>query len=56
MCQGLRAPTIWHMRGLRRLGISAADVESVERSVEHVAKWAGKETEGWPRVDDVVLD
>lgn len=56
MCQGLRAPTIWHLRGLRRLGVSAADVESVERSIEHIAKWAGRETEGWPRVDDVVLD
>lgn len=29
MCQGLKAPTIWHLRGLRRLGISAEDVEAL---------------------------
>ena len=47
---------MWHLRGLRRLGISAEDVEGVQRAVEQVARWAGKETEGWARVEDVVLD
>lgn len=53
MCQGLRAPTIWHLRGLRRLGLSAEDVEHVQSAVEAVAKWSGRSTEGWPRVTDV---
>ncbi|KAG7007737.1 hypothetical protein G7Y79_00008g023750 [Physcia stellaris] len=55
MCQGLPAPTIYHLRGLRRLGISAEDVEALEMAVEAVAEWAGRETSHWPRVVDVVL-
>jgi Carboxymuconolactone decarboxylase family len=53
MCQGFRAPTIWHLRGLRRLGVSEEDVELVQKVVEAVAMWAGKSVEGWPRVTDV---
>lgn len=53
MCQGLRAPTLWHLRGLRRLGVSAEEVETVQEGVEAVARWAGRGTEGWARVADV---
>ena len=53
MCQGLGAPTIWHLRGLRRLGVSEADTESVQQAVEAVATWSGRSVEGWPRVKDV---
>ena len=55
MCQGLRAPTIWHLRGLRRLGINAMDVEALEKAIEKIAEWAGRNTSDWPRVTDVVL-
>lgn len=53
MCQGYRAPTIWHLRGIRRLGVSEDDVEMVQSSIEAVATWSGKSIEGWPRVGDV---
>lgn len=53
MCQGLRAPTMWHLRGTRRLGVSEDDVEAVQRAVEILASWAGRNTEGWARVGDV---
>jgi len=53
MCQGYRAPTIWHLRGIRRLGVSEDDVEMVQSTIEAVAIWAGKSIEGWPRVRDV---
>lgn len=53
MTQGLSAPTIWHLRGLRRLGVSAADTESVQQAIEAVATWSGRSIEGWPRVTDV---
>ncbi|KAL1967041.1 hypothetical protein VTN77DRAFT_3565 [Rasamsonia byssochlamydoides] len=53
MSQGLSAPTIWHLRGLRRLGVSEYDVESVQKAIEAVATWAGRSVEGWPRVTDV---
>lgn len=50
MCQGLRGPIIWHQRGLRRLGVSAEDVGGVQRVVESVAVWVGRDTKGWPTV------
>ncbi len=53
MCQGLRAPTMWHLRGTRRLGVSREEVESVQGAVEAVARWAGRSTERWARVGDV---
>lgn len=53
MCQGLRSPTLWHLRGLRRLGVAEADVEQVQIAIEIVAKWAGKDVGGWPRAEDV---
>ncbi|KAL2012803.1 hypothetical protein VTN00DRAFT_328 [Thermoascus crustaceus] len=53
MCQGWPAPTIWHLRGFRRLGVSEGDVELVQRGIEAVATWAGRSVEGWPRVKDV---
>ncbi|MCJ1470078.1 hypothetical protein MMC07_008723 [Pseudocyphellaria aurata] len=53
MCQGLRAPTMWHLRGTRRLGVSEDDVEAVQKAVEMLAAWAGRNTEGWARAGDV---
>lgn len=56
LCQGLWAPTIWHLRGLWRLGISRKDVDEMQKAVEQVAKWAGKEISGWARIEDVPMD
>ncbi|KAI9704790.1 MAG: hypothetical protein M1836_006570 [Candelina mexicana] len=53
LCHGLRGPTMWHLRGTRRLGVSEEDVEGVQVAVEMVAKWAGRSVEGWARVRDV---
>lgn len=53
MCQGYRSPTLWHLSGLRRLGVSEENVEQVQKALELVAEFAGKSTEGWPRVKDV---
>jgi hypothetical protein len=53
MLQGLSAPTIWHLRGLRRLGVSEEDTELVQQAIEAVATWTGKSVEGWPRVKDI---
>ena len=55
MCQGLRSPTIWHLRGLQRLGIGAEDIEALEVAIEAIAEWSGRETSSWPRVADVVF-
>jgi hypothetical protein len=53
MIQGLSAPTIWHLRGLRRLGVSEEDTEKVQLAIEAVAGWSGRGVEGWPRVKDI---
>lgn len=53
MCQGLRAPTMWHLRGIRRLGVSEDDVDAVQRAVEMLASWAGRNTDGWARAGEV---
>jgi hypothetical protein len=57
MAQGLRQPTLWHIRGLMRLGISAEDTEKVCDVVKEVAKWAGKTgTEDWIKASEVDVE
>ena len=53
MCQGLRDPAHWHLRGLRRLGVSMEDAKSVVASIRAVAEWCGRGTQGWVQVEDV---
>jgi hypothetical protein len=57
MAQGLRQPTLWHIRGLMRLGISADDTEKVCDVVKEVAKWVGKVgTENWIKASEVEVE
>lgn len=53
MCQDLASPTVWHLRGTRRLGVSAEDVDAVRDAVALVGKWAGKDTTQWPSTKDI---
>ncbi|KAL1641796.1 hypothetical protein SLS58_005836 [Diplodia intermedia] len=41
LAQGLKPPSLWHLRGLRRLGLARHDVEAVVRVVGECAVWAG---------------
>jgi hypothetical protein len=43
MAQDTLGPTIWHVRGLRRLGVSAADTDAILDTVKKAAAWAGRE-------------
>jgi hypothetical protein len=57
MAQGLRVPTLWHIRGLMRMGISMEDTERVCNVVKDVAKWAGKMgTEDWIKASEVDVE
>jgi hypothetical protein len=57
MAQGLRQPTMWHIRGLMRMGISMEDTEMVCDIVKDVAKWAGKiGTEDWIKASEVDVE
>ncbi|KAF2143457.1 uncharacterized protein K452DRAFT_297192 [Aplosporella prunicola CBS 121167] len=47
MGQDLKAPALWHVRGLRRLGVSKDDVEALVRCVEEVAVWVDGGGGGW---------
>lgn len=54
MCQGLHGQTIWHLRGLMRLGVSRDDVKEVVKAVKEVGKWCGREdVEGWAGAEAV---
>jgi hypothetical protein len=43
MAQDILGPTIWHTRGLQRLGVSKADTNAVLEVVKGCAAWAGRE-------------
>ncbi|TVY23361.1 hypothetical protein LHYA1_G008320 [Lachnellula hyalina] len=53
MIQNLPLETAWHLRGTRRVGVSAEDVELVQQCVEMVAKFASVSLHKVPRVADV---
>lgn len=38
----LSGPTMWHLRGCVRAGISVDDVESIQQAIETIAKFSGK--------------
>jgi hypothetical protein len=57
MAQGLRQPSLWHVRGLMRMGVSMEDTESVCDVVKEVAKWAGKSgTDEWIKASEVDVE
>ena len=53
MCQGLKGPTMWHLRGLLRMDVAREDVESMKRATMMVADWCGKSTEGWAELEEI---
>jgi len=53
MIQNLRPATGWHLRGIRRIGVSSEDVELIQQCVEMVARFAGVRVDKVPRVVDI---
>ncbi|EPE33558.1 AhpD-like protein [Glarea lozoyensis ATCC 20868] len=53
MIQNLPKETAWHFRGIRRVGVSQEDVESVHQCVELVAKYGRVSLHKVPRMADV---
>jgi hypothetical protein len=53
MIQNLALQTGWHLRGMRRLGVSMEDVELVQQCIELVAAFAGVRLDKVPRVKDI---
>lgn len=53
MCQGFMPPTMWHIRGLRRLNHTVEDVEKVCNLIKMVAQFSGKDTSDWLMAKDV---
>ncbi|KAI9735362.1 MAG: hypothetical protein M1818_006557 [Claussenomyces sp. TS43310] len=53
MGQGAHFTTITHLRGIRRIGVSAADTQSVENIIRLVAEHQGKDTSSWHQSQEV---
>ncbi|RDL32030.1 Uncharacterized protein BP5553_09432 [Venustampulla echinocandica] len=53
MIQNLPLETAWHLRGIRRVGVSKHDVELIQQCIELVAKFGGARLHKVPRVADV---
>lgn len=53
MSQNLKRETGWHLRGIRRVGVSSEDVETVQQCIELVAAFAGIRLNKVPRVADI---
>ncbi|KAK6433987.1 hypothetical protein LTR95_009827 [Oleoguttula sp. CCFEE 5521] len=53
MMQNLRRETGWHLRGIRRIGVSQKDVERIHQCIELVAAFCGLALTKVPRVADI---
>ena len=53
MCQNLRGPTSWHLRGCVRAGITRPEVEQIQQVIERIAAYAGRKLDNIERVADV---
>jgi hypothetical protein len=53
MGQGAQNTTRFHLRGARRLGISAEDAEGIQSVIEMIAQSQGKDSSSWPRFQEV---
>ena len=55
MCQGLERPTMWHIRGLRRLGVTKDNAEIVCNVIKKAAREIGGRTDvdNWLNAVDV---
>lgn len=57
MAQDLKGASVWHLRGLMRLGVTREDVRKVVKAIEECAAVGGKEGTGWSQwVDEVDPD
>lgn len=53
MGQGAGRTTMFHLKGLRRIGVNASDAAAIQSVVELVAQYLGKDTSNWPRTKEV---
>jgi len=53
LSQGGRVASLSHLKGLRMLGVNASDAEGVQRVIEIVAKWMGRNVDGWVQAGEV---
>jgi len=53
LSQGGRVASLSHMKGLRMLGVNASDAEGVQRVIEIVAQWMGKDVNRWVQASEV---
>jgi len=53
LSQGGRVASLSHLKGLRMLGVNASDADGVQKVIEMVARWMGKDVSGWVQAKEV---
>lgn len=53
LSQGGRVASLSHFNGLRLLGVNESDAEGVQKAIEIVGKWMGKDVSGWVKASEV---
>jgi len=53
LAQRAKRELAWHLRGTRRIGVSCAEVETIQQAIEKVASYCGVDVKDLPRVSSV---
>jgi hypothetical protein len=53
MCQNLPGPTLWHLRGCIRAGISPDDTDAIQQCIRMVAAYANRPVDKIGTVADI---
>jgi hypothetical protein len=56
MCQKLKGPTFWHLRGCLSVGMKRAEVEKVQQTIELIAAACGNVLKNLDRISNVPDD
>jgi hypothetical protein len=53
LSQGGKVASLSHLKGLRMLGVDEPDAEGIQRVIEIVALWMGKDVSDWTQASEV---
>ncbi|KAG8627725.1 hypothetical protein KVT40_003598 [Elsinoe batatas] len=56
MCQDLKAPTDWHLKGCLRVGFTREEIDAVQKVIKDIAKYAGTELKNVGTIWDIPDD
>jgi hypothetical protein len=58
LCSGFKLPTMWHIRGLRRLGVNVQDAETLCNIIKKIAREVGsrQDVDTWLKAEHVEVE